>query len=317
MQLFTLLKKYHLVPDSLENLQSQFSFLKEATSRNVENLQQAITVQQTYTVNFCTYINNILPCITKLEDIILRLEQKFTMEQDAIQINAPDFDLDMDGPNLPRAHNNTAIVSVQEQLTSPEPESSDATNFQEENTDRDLPDTTYNNSEESHGYDNFPQHVQNHTTEQHQITSGHSINSEEIPQLEGDWDDGQFADADMNLIDRHNTHSESERIRKEYIQHLLDLSDNQYYCEENPINQLLYSIPDPDYYGTPSRRSQTQPHDPNSYYPPPQTQQMFSAGMHVEEENVLFSMDVDFSVKRCDQLKAGKPERDDKTTSSK
>ena len=38
LQLFTLLEKYHLVPDSLENLQSQFSFLKEATSRNVDNL---------------------------------------------------------------------------------------------------------------------------------------------------------------------------------------------------------------------------------------------------------------------------------------
>ena len=58
-QLFTVLEKYHLVPDSLENLQSQFHFLKEATSRKVENLQQAITVQQT--ANLCTYINNILP----------------------------------------------------------------------------------------------------------------------------------------------------------------------------------------------------------------------------------------------------------------
>ena len=60
-QLFTVLEKYHLVPDSLENLQSQFHFLKEATSRNVETLQQAITVQQTKTANLCTYINNILP----------------------------------------------------------------------------------------------------------------------------------------------------------------------------------------------------------------------------------------------------------------
>ena len=60
-ELFTVLEKYHLLPDSLENLKSQFHFLKEATSRNVENLQQAITVQQTYTANLCTYINNILP----------------------------------------------------------------------------------------------------------------------------------------------------------------------------------------------------------------------------------------------------------------
>ena len=71
LQLFTVLEKYHLLLDSLENLQSQFDFLKQATSKNVEHLQQAITVQQMYTVNLCTYINNILPRITKLEEAIL------------------------------------------------------------------------------------------------------------------------------------------------------------------------------------------------------------------------------------------------------
>ena len=38
-QLFTVLEKYHQVPDGLEDLKSQFHFLKEVTSRNVENLQ--------------------------------------------------------------------------------------------------------------------------------------------------------------------------------------------------------------------------------------------------------------------------------------
>ena len=147
------------------------------------------------------------------------MEQKLTTEQDTIQIYTLDFDSDIDGSNIPRAPNNTAVVSVQEQLTSPEPELSDATNFQEETTDRDPPDTTYDNSEESNGHDDFSQHVPNHTpvqhfTGQHQITSGHNFNSEEIPQLEEDLDNGQFADADTNLINRHNTHSESERIRR-------------------------------------------------------------------------------------------------------
>ena len=36
------------------------------------------------------------------------------MEQDTIHINTPDFDLDIDGPNIPRAHNNTVVVSVQD-----------------------------------------------------------------------------------------------------------------------------------------------------------------------------------------------------------
>ena len=169
-QLFTILEKYHLLLDSLENLQSQFGFLKLATSKNVKHLQQAITVQQTYTVNLCTYINNILPSITKLKEAILQLEQKFTTEQDTIQINALGFDLDIDRPNSPRAHNNTAVVSVQEQLASPEPDISDAADFQEENMHRDLPDPTYNNLEESHGYDNFPSTfkiIQQNSSEDH------------------------------------------------------------------------------------------------------------------------------------------------------
>ena len=52
-QLFTVLEKYHLLPDSLENLQSQFGFLKQATSKNIKHLQQAITVQQTYILQIC------------------------------------------------------------------------------------------------------------------------------------------------------------------------------------------------------------------------------------------------------------------------
>ena len=130
--------------------------LNQATSKNIKHLQQAITVQQTYTANLCTYINNILHHLTKLEEAILQLEQKFTTEQDTIQINAPEFNLDIDEPNSPRTCNNTAVVSVQEQLASPEPAISDATDFQEENTHRESPDPTYNTSEESHGYDNFP-----------------------------------------------------------------------------------------------------------------------------------------------------------------
>ena len=74
-QLFTVLEKYHLLLDNLENLQSQFSFLKEATSKNIEYLQQAISVQQNCTTTICTYINNILPCITKLEQTVLKLQK--------------------------------------------------------------------------------------------------------------------------------------------------------------------------------------------------------------------------------------------------
>ena len=74
-QLFKVLEKYHLLLDNLENLQSQFGFLNQATSKNVEHLQQAINVQQMCTATICKYINNILPCIMKLEQTILQLQQ--------------------------------------------------------------------------------------------------------------------------------------------------------------------------------------------------------------------------------------------------
>ena len=82
--------KYHLLPDNFENLQSQLGFLKQATSKNIEHLQQAINVQQMCMATICMYINTIL-----------HLQEKITTEQDTIQINALDFDPDIDGPHPP------------------------------------------------------------------------------------------------------------------------------------------------------------------------------------------------------------------------
>ena len=164
------------------------------------------------------------------------------------------------------------VVSVHELFTSPEPESIDASKIQEETTDRDQLDTRHSNTEDPHRLCSFPQQISDHSPEdnftgQQQVTSTDNNVFNEIPQLEKEWENSQFADADTNLINRHNTHSGSKRIQKEYTEHLLDLTHNQYYSEEYPLNQLLYSIPDLDYYGTLLRRSHTQSHDPAGYYP--------------------------------------------------
>ena len=238
------------------------------------NLQQAITVQQTCTTNLCGHINVILSRITKLENDIQKLTKKFTTEQDTVQIDALDFDPDINGPDTQQAHYTTAVVSVHELFTSPEQESIDASNTQEETTDREQLDTRHYSSEDSHRPCNFSQQISDHLPEdnsvgQQQVTSTDNNISDEIPSLEEDWENGQLADADTNIINRHNIHSESERIQKEYTEHLLDLTDNQYYSEEYLSNQLQYSILDPDYYGPLPRRSNTQPHNPAGYYPPP------------------------------------------------
>ena len=66
---------------------------------------------------------------------------------------------------------------------------------------------------------NLPQQASDHppadtSTGLQQATTTEHNTFDEIPQLEEeeDWENGQSADADTNLIDRHNTHTESERI---------------------------------------------------------------------------------------------------------
>ena len=107
-----------------------------------------------------------------------------------MQIDAPDFDPDIDRPVLQRAHHNTAVVSVQDLLTSPKPESIDATNTQEETTDNHQFNLGHSHSKDSH-------------------RSGHN-SLDEIPPLKEHWQNGQFKDADTKTIDKHNSHSESE-----------------------------------------------------------------------------------------------------------
>ena len=170
-----------------------------------------INVQQTCAATICTYINSILPHITKLEQTVLELQQKITMDQDRVQINALDYDPDIDRPQHPRRHTNTVVVSVQDHFTPSESKILDIAESQAEDyTAEESPDPIYHDSKESHGYEDFPSHIQNNTTAQHQITTEYSADSEEIPELEEYWYNGQFADAESTLITHHNTHLESE-----------------------------------------------------------------------------------------------------------
>ena len=146
-----------------------------------------------------------------------------------------------------------------------------ASNTQEENTDWDQANTGHNNSEGPHWSPSLPQQISDHSPEDNftrQHTPADDNIFEEIPQLEEDWENDQFADANENLINRHNTHSESDRIQHEYTEQLLALSDNQYYSEQHPSIHLQYSIQHPDYYMPQPRRSQQHQCDPVGYYPP-------------------------------------------------
>ena len=210
-QLIKVLKKYHLLPDNFKNLQLQFRFLKKATSKNIEHLQQAINVQQNCAATICTYINSILPHITKPEQTVLKLQKQITMDHDRVQLNAPDYDPDIDGPQPLKRHVNTAVVSVQNHFIPSESEILDVTESQaEDHSAEESPNPIHHNSEVSHGYEDFHSDIQSTTTTAHRTTTEYNANSDEIPESEEVWDNGQFADAKSTLITHHNTHSESE-----------------------------------------------------------------------------------------------------------
>ena len=101
-------------------------------------------------------------------------------------------------------------MSVQDHFTLSESEILDVTESQaEDHTAKESPNPMYHNSQESHGYKDFSSDIQNNTA-QYQITTEYSVDSEEISELEEDWDNGQFTDAESTLITHHNTDSESE-----------------------------------------------------------------------------------------------------------
>ena len=102
-------------------------------------------------------------------------------------------------------------MSIQDHFTLSESEILDVAESQaEDHTAEESTDPIYHNSEASHGYEDFPSDIQINTTAPHQTTTEYNADSEEIPELEEDWDNGQFAYAESTLITHHNTHSESE-----------------------------------------------------------------------------------------------------------
>ena len=70
-KLWKVLSKYDQLPDHFHDLQTtlqiEFSLLKKATLKNIENLQEAINLQQTYTTLLWGHINSIYTKLAQLD----------------------------------------------------------------------------------------------------------------------------------------------------------------------------------------------------------------------------------------------------------
>ena len=222
--------------DVTNSIQKYLKFLKEATSRNIENFQTSLNIQQTYSSSLCLHINKIY---NKLAELQRQIPNHHTHMNpgDTVQIEAPDFDLDIDSISSSSTYKIPDKLLTQG-TTSPTPKttkleiecSTPATSTQQTTSqDTDWPDAIPVQIPSSIDQPE-DQGIDRHQTQ-------HNSDRAKIPNLEENSKEEQFADLDSYLA-HHNTYKASQYIHQQYRSHLHALDDDQYYAE---IDRSYYS----------------------------------------------------------------------------
>ena len=104
--IWKIFQRHQMIPDDIQdlhfhiddfksNIEKEFTFLKEATRKNVENFQSSLNLQQTYSAALCSHVNNISIKLAEIQQQLPHSNQHMNTD-DVIQIEAPDFDPDID-----------------------------------------------------------------------------------------------------------------------------------------------------------------------------------------------------------------------------
>ena len=223
----------HLHIDNFKgNIQKEFSFLKEATRKNIENFQASLSSQQTYSVALGSHINNIYHKISELQQQLPQPTQHMNTG-DIIQINTPEFNPDIDGGPSTKVHGEIqgSDNPIQHLVGATKKSESPALPQQVEE-EVDWPDAV--------PVEIPPQSAQDNNYNISVASTWPETNYSEIPQLESDIDEeeeGQFEDI-QTYLDHHNTYQESQNICKEYTKRLLDLNDERYYRDIDHMHEI-------------------------------------------------------------------------------
>ena len=230
--IWKIFSKHQNIPDKISNLhlhiddfkgniQKDFNFLKEVTCKNIEKFQASLSSQQTYSAALGSHINNIYHKISELQQQLPHPTQHMNTG-DIIQINAPEFDWDIDGGPTTKEHgeilgsDNPIQHRVEETKKSEAPALS-----QQVKGEVDWPDTV--------PVEIPPQLAQDNDYNISVVAIWPETNYSDIPELESASNkEGQFDDI-QTYLDHHNTYQESQNIQKEYTKRLLDLDDERFY----------------------------------------------------------------------------------------
>ena len=123
-----------MIPDDIQDLhfhfddfktgiEKEFAFLKEATLKNIGNFQSSLNLQQTYFTSLCSHVNNIYSKLAELQQQIQHRDSHMN-SGDTIQIEAPDFDQDIDDVS-PTTIDQESNNPVTQGLVTPTPKSAE------------------------------------------------------------------------------------------------------------------------------------------------------------------------------------------------
>ena len=250
-QIWKIFQKHQMIPDNIHNLhfhidnfkngiEKEFTFLKEATWKNVENFQSSLNLQQTYFASLCSHVNNIYNKLAELQWQLPQPNQHMNTG-DAIQIEVPDFDPDMDEvlPTSTDQHTNDPVIqrSVTPTLKSAEK----VINCRTPAPLHQDVDTQEVDWLDAIPVEIPPQHDQQVEQSIPTQLTHQNLEPVEIPQLKDNSGGEQYQDLETYLT-HHNT-SEA----RDYRSRLLALDDDKYYQEVDRVYHTYETPPVQDY----------------------------------------------------------------------
>ena len=200
--------------DFKNSIEKDFAFLKEATSRNIENFQSSLNLQQTYSTPLCSHVNNIYNKLVELQRQIQHCDPHMN-SGDTIQIEAPDFDLDIDDVSpttIDQESNNLLIqgtalptpktIELEIEHTTPAP-----FNQHTASQETDWPAAILVE---------IPSQIDQQNDQRIDIQQmRHNSQPVKMPQLEENLEEEQYPDLDSYLV-QHNTFEASQHICQDY-----------------------------------------------------------------------------------------------------
>ena len=249
-QIWKIFPKHQTIPDDIQDLhfyiddfkngiEKEFAFLKEAAHKNVENFQSSLSLQQTYSASLRLHVNNIY---NKLAELLPHPNPHMNTG-DMIQIEAPDFDPDIDEvlPISTDQHINDPVTqgSVTPTLKSTEKVIECRTpaplHIDVDTQEVDWPDVI--------SVEIQPQYDQQNEQRIPTELTHSNLGPAEIPQLE---EGEQYQDLETYLS-HHNMFEASQRICRDYRSRLLVLDDDKYYQEVDRVFDIYGTPPVQDY----------------------------------------------------------------------